>query len=346
MQTTGLFQKLYDSNVIGIIVTDIEGSIIRANKKFLDLVGYSKKDVEKGKVKWEKLADEECRKQIVKAIKRYLKRGTFKSYEQEFACKDGSKSTVLVEGILHDPNSDEIIVLVYDITERKQFEEQKDVFLGMAGHELKTPMTSIKGYGQLLKKKLEDHKDEESLTVLSKMNSQVERLIGLVNDLLDVTKIQTGSMPFVFKKFKFDELVYQIVEDVQKTTKTHTIRIEGSTKKVINGDQNRIAQVIVNFLTNAIKYSPEANEIIVKMSSNSDELFFWVTDYGFGIPKSKLDRIFDKFYRVEKTEQRHRSGLGLGLHISLEIIKKHGGDIWVESKVGKGSTFYFSLPLK
>lgn len=346
MQTTGLFQKLYDSNVIGIIMTDLEGNILRANKKFLDLIGYSDKDIEKGNVTWDRITSEDGRELIIKAIKGYLKKGKFKAYEQEYICKDGTTSYVLIEGILLNQNAKEMIVLTYDITERKQFEYQKDVFIGMAGHELKTPMTSIKGYGQLLQKKLQKSRDELALAMLSKMNSQVERLTLLVNDLLDITKIQTGKMEFTFKKFNFDELVKSAVEDVQKSTTTHKIKIEGKTKKKIKGDSNRIEQVIVNFLSNAIKYSPNANLIMVNLSASKDEVILCVKDFGFGIPESKVNKIFEQFYRVEKTEQKNRSGLGLGLYISSEIIKKHNGRIWVESVEGRGSKFFFSLPIK
>lgn len=229
--------------------------------------------------------------------------------------------------------------MVHDITERVKLEKQKDEFVNIASHELKTPLTTIKAYTQILKKRLE--KDKGNVYFASQIDSQTNKIIMLVNDLLDVGKITTGKLIMNRRKFDLNKLVKKITTDFQFTTDTHVIISKGEISKEIFGDENRVAQVIINLLTNAIKYSPNADKIIIQVKENSKDTIISVQDFGIGIPKNKLEYVFKQYFQVKED----RSGFGLGLYISSEIIKRHGGRIWVESKRGEGSTFYFSLPL-
>ncbi|HZS77096.1 MAG TPA: ATP-binding protein [Ktedonobacteraceae bacterium] len=247
---------------------------------------------------------------------------------------------------------DGILVHAVDVTEqvnaRKRIEElsqQKDEFIGIASHELKTPVTSLKGYAQLLERRFRGAGDERAAMLFQRMDAQLDKLTALIRDLLDATKIESGKLLFTPSTFDFNELVSETVEEAQRTTNNHHIVMELSTPVTIVADRDRIGQVLTNLLTNAIKYSPSADIINVKTTVTGDAVITSVQDYGMGIPKEKQSHIFERFFRVEGDERSTYPGLGLGLYIAAEFVKRHHGSIWVESEEGKGSTFSFSLPL-
>ncbi len=231
-----------------------------------------------------------------------------------------------------------------DITNRKQLESQKDEFMGIVSHELKTPVTSIKAFTQVLQNRFAQAGDERSSALLGKMDAQINKLTALIADLLDVTKIEGGQLQFNEDYFSFDELVAEIVEEIQRTTNKHAIEKIGFTNKTVFGDTYRIGQVMINMLTNAMKYSPDADRIIVKTMGDNQHVTLCVQDFGVGIPEERQQQIFERFYRVSGNDTI--PGIGLGLYISAEIIRRQGGTIWVESEQGKGSTFCFSLPVR
>jgi PAS domain S-box-containing protein len=231
-----------------------------------------------------------------------------------------------------------------DIDEQKKLDAQKDEFMGIVSHELKTPVTSIKAFTQVLQHRFAQAGDEKSALLLGKMDAQLNKLTSLIGDLLDVTKIEGGKLQFNQDFFSFDGLVDEVIEEIQRTTNKHTIEKHGAVARTIYGDKDRIEQVITNFLTNAIKYSPHADRIIVKSCFEQDHVIFCVQDFGVGIPMERQQQVFERFYRVSGNDTI--PGIGLGLYISSEIIKRQGGTIGVESEQGQGSTFYFSLPVQ
>lgn len=236
------------------------------------------------------------------------------------------------------------INIIQDITAMKKLEKQKDEFLSIASHELKTPVTSLKAYAQVLRNRFARDGNLDSAEHLAKMDMQLDKLTSLIVDLLDVTKIEGGRLQFHEEYFDFNELVSDMVEQMQRTT-LHKILIRFSRSKTVFGDRDRIGQVIMNFITNAIKYSPDSDKVIVKTLFDTNHATLAVRDYGVGIPAESKHHVFERFFRVSGPGKDTYPGLGLGLFISSEIIKRHRGRIWVESKVGKGSTFYFTLPL-
>lgn len=237
-----------------------------------------------------------------------------------------------------------IAIIARDITERKRLEQQRNEFMGIVTHELKTPVTSLKAFGQVLQRRFARQGDEQSAGMLSRMDAQINKLTNLINDLLDVSKIEGGRLKFQMGLFTLDALVDEIVEEVQRTTEQHTITIEGSTGKTVYGDRERIGQVLTNLLTNAIKYSPHATKIVVRCASTDKDIRVCVQDFGIGIPSDQMTQLFERFYRVQGKIHATIPGLGLGLFISREIIKRQGGRIWAESVSGEGSTFCFTLP--
>ncbi|GCE30321.1 two-component hybrid sensor and regulator [Dictyobacter alpinus] len=233
-----------------------------------------------------------------------------------------------------------------DITEQKRLEQQKDEFIGIASHELKTPVTSLKAYTQLLERRFKHSGDTRSSELLHKMDGQLDRLTGLIKDLLDVTKIESGKLIFQNALFDLNDLIYEITEDIQRTVTRHTIMLELAEAVIVCGDRSRIGQVLINLLTNAIKYSPQSEKVIVRTTCKENDIVTSIQDFGIGIPKERHTQVFERFFRVEGENQTTYPGLGLGLYISAEFVKRHHGSIWVESEEGKGTTVSFSLPLE
>lgn len=272
-----------------------------------------------------------------------------KHYETHRVRKDGTLINVsLTISPIRDNDGTAIGVskIARDITERKLLEKHKDDFLGVASHELKTPVTSIKAYTQILHKRFQKAQDYKSAELVAKMDAQLNKMNSLIADLLDITKIESGRLQFTEAYFDFNELVTEIVEEVQRTTDRHTLVTQLTKTHRMYGDRERIGQVLVNLLTNAIKYSPHNEKLIISSEYNKGCITLCVEDFGVGIPEEKQSKIFDRFYRISGPREDTYPGLGLGLYISSEIIKRLGGRIWVESQEGQGSTFCFSLPVK
>ncbi len=235
--------------------------------------------------------------------------------------------------------------LLEEIEFRKEAERKKDEFISIASHELKTPMTSVKGYIQLLERSLDKGDIETVRDRLHKVQNHIEKLNILIADLLDISKIESGKLKFNKKEFSFDELVGHILEVLQQTHPEVKLLHQGQVGAVAFGDEMRLEQVIINFITNAIKYSPDSTEVHITTELRNDEVYFSVRDFGIGMDRKHQSKIFDKFYRVEETSERFQ-GLGIGLYICREIIERHQGTIGVHSTPGEGSEFYFSIPLQ
>lgn len=234
--------------------------------------------------------------------------------------------------------------LLEEIEFRKEAERKKDEFISIASHELKTPMTSVKGYLQLLERSLAKKDLELTETRLHKVQNQVEKLHILISDLLDMSKIDSGKLKLNRKKFNFDTLLNHVVDVMQHNNLHVKLIRKGNSDIEIFADEMRIEQVIVNFISNAIKYAPDADEIHITTELRNGQLYFSVRDFGIGMDNEHRDKVFEKFYRVEETSERFQ-GFGIGLFICHEIIERHQGKIGVNSTPGEGSEFYFYLSL-
>lgn len=239
---------------------------------------------------------------------------------------------------------DRILIAIEDITDRREIERRKDDFLSIASHELKTPLTTVKGYVQMMDRYMPEEASEKFKNIVAKTSVYVDRLNNLLGELLDVSRIQTGHIELHKEPFNFDKVIHETVEGIQAATKSHLITVKGSATDNYKGDESHIIQVINNLLANAIKYSPDAREITVNLSLVSNYLKVSVTDYGMGINLEDQKKIFDRFFRVGEIQQRF-PGMGIGLYVCEQIVKNHGGSLWVESEKGNGATFSFILPL-
>jgi signal transduction histidine kinase len=224
----------------------------------------------------------------------------------------------------------------------KELNKKKDEFIGLASHELKTPLTSINAYLQFLQRNLAN--DEKNKQLIDKALQQVGKLSSLISDLLDVSKIGSGKLPLLFRTFDMAELLQEVVEMVQYGILTHKIKINFKLEKLpVFADRQRIEQVMINLISNAVKYSPNADRIIISLSETDAEAVLSIEDFGIGIKNDDQAHIFSRFYRVEELAP-YISGLGIGLYISQDIISRHHGTLSVESKFGIGSTFSFRIP--
>jgi PAS domain S-box-containing protein len=228
-----------------------------------------------------------------------------------------------------------------DIHLQKTNEQLKDEFISIASHELKTPLTSIKAFNQLIVKT----KDQNRLNAfVIKCSDNITKLEKLIADLLDVTKLNAGKIEYNMAPFSFKKLLTDTIESAQHIFPSHQIILETCCDFEFTGDQFRLEQVINNFLTNAVKYSPQGKFVLVNSSLDDEHVSVSIKDFGIGIAPSHINRLFDRYFRVDSTAMRFE-GLGLGLFISSEILKRHSGEVGIESELGKGSTFHFRLPL-
>ena len=239
---------------------------------------------------------------------------------------------------------DRILIAIEDITDRREIERRKDDFLSIASHELKTPLTTVKGYVQMLNRFMPENSSDKFRSIIDKTGVYIERLNNLITELLDVSRIQTGNIELHKEPFDFDKMVHETVEGMQAANKDHRIIIKGTATNSFVGDESHLIQVLTNLLSNAIKYSPNAKEVQVHLSLVSNYLKVSITDRGMGISLEDQKRIFERFYRVGDIQQ-HFPGMGIGLYVCDQIIKNHEGSLWVDSEKGKGSTFSFTLPL-
>jgi two-component system CheB/CheR fusion protein len=236
-----------------------------------------------------------------------------------------------------------ILLAFEDVTDR-ELEKQRQQFLGLATHELKTPITSLKAYAEFLQFTFGQAGDLQSAQLLAKMDGQIEALIDLTQELLDATQVESGHFRIHRKWVDLREVVRKSVEEMQCTTSAHTIIIESEATSQIYADPMRIRQVLLNLLSNAIKYSPLAGRILVNMVASPEGITFSVQDFGRGIAPEQHHNLFERFFRVRGEKAETYPGLGLGLYIAAQIIDQHKGRIWVESEEGKGATFSFFLP--
>jgi len=238
-----------------------------------------------------------------------------------------------------------ILLAIEDITDRRAIEQRKDDFLSIASHELKTPLTTVKGYIQMLGRLMPQEADLQFKSILQKADQNVERLNKLISELLDVSKIQSGHIELHMTPFDFDAMIQETVDGIQNANNSHNIIVTGKVGAPVYGDESHLAQVVTNLLSNAIKYSPDANKVLVHITTVSDYAKVSVQDFGLGISQEEQKKIFDRFYRVGITQKKF-PGMGIGLYICDQIIKHHHGTLWVDSEKTNGSMFSFTVPLK
>jgi PAS domain S-box-containing protein len=265
-------------------------------------------------------------------------------YETRLLHPDGSTRWVRIQGNVHYEKGGELKKLlgtVIDITDFKQLQQQKDDFISIASHELKTPITTLKASLQLLER-MKANPTEKFPKLIEQCSRSMDKITELVEDLLNVTKIKEGHIVLNKRDFRVDHIIEECYSQTMHQG-SHQLVVEGSLDIRINADENRIEQVLINFINNAIKYAPESKILYLTIEKLAGSVKFALRDTGAGIPADKLPHLFDRYFRADQSGAQV-SGLGLGLYICSDIIKRHGGEIGVDSMVGKGTTFWFTIP--
>lgn len=235
------------------------------------------------------------------------------------------------------------------IIQMKKLDKIKSNFLSITSHELRTPMSIIKGYIQIMLKGNLGSINNEQIKALEIILRNSNRLDTLIQDILDISRLESGTMKFITEKTNMKNILEQTIEPIQSFADIKNIKITINLEENLPDliiDQERIKQVIINLLNNAIKFSYEDSIVTISFKKTEEYVLFEIQDFGIGIPKDKQDKIFEIFYQVDARKDRNFGSAGLGLAISRGIILAHGGNIWVESEPGKGSTFRFTLPIK
>ncbi|GLV53626.1 hypothetical protein KDH_04780 [Dictyobacter sp. S3.2.2.5] len=345
IQSQERVNSLMNSSLIGIFIAE-GNEIVDANATFLRMAGYTQEDLYQRDVRWATMTRPPVSSFSQQAYQEVVAHHCTTPFETELVRKDGSHLPVLMGGVAFHDQTLQGVGFVLDNSARQELEQRKDAFLGMASHELKTPLASLKLQTQLLRKKLRKQDLPNVDVVCVRMETQLNAIIRLVDELLDLSRIQAGKLEYAHEMVDLNEMLKEVVDILQHMQTAHTIVVHHATSPVfVVGDRDRLAQVVLNVLSNAIKYAPDAPLIDVALNTEAEAVTISVHDQGIGISRELHGKIFERFYRAVPLQQRAFPGLGMGLYIVAEIVKHHGGTIQVESESGKGSTFHITFPL-
>ncbi len=244
-----------------------------------------------------------------------------------------------------DGVNERIYAVVMDVTSQKEDEIRKNDFIAMVSHELKTPLTSISGYVQLLDLKTRQGSSYDGKPVLDKIQAQLKKMTTMINGFLSISRLESGKIQLARKKFDIADITSRLVEEYHTLVSTHSFVFNHCTATLVHADEDKIEHVINNLLSNAVKYSPSGTSIEINCTIKRDLVVLSVKDNGMGIHSHDVPRLFERYYRVQSLQTSTIAGFGIGLYLCAEIIHRHNGKIWVESELDQGSTFYFSLPI-
>ncbi|WP_454802878.1 CHASE3 domain-containing protein [Mucilaginibacter phyllosphaerae] len=329
-----------------IISKDLDGIITSWNRGAEQIFGFTEAEIVGQPVL--KLISEDRHYEEPIILGRLRNGEKIDHYETIRRKKDGTLIDVsLTISPIHDREGKVIGVskIARDITEQKRDDQRKNDFIGMASHELKTPLTSLIALIQVLQIKLKGGQDDFVTNALAKAAQQGRKMTGLINGFLNVSRLESGKIVIEKQHFDLTDLVREMIGDISMTVSSHSFDFDPLSEVKVVADHDKIGAVISNLLSNAVKYSPKGKVVNVACERHEKEVIVSVKDAGIGIKPQDQDKLFDRYYRVTSEHTRHISGFGVGLYLSAEIIERHDGRIWVESEKGIGSTFYFALPL-
>ncbi|WP_069661125.1 sensor histidine kinase [Arcticibacter eurypsychrophilus] len=340
------FNKLVEKSANAFILVNLKGEIKYSNLAVHRITGYTI-DQTPGLVIWNLIKEEDhgiVKEQFYKIASHEEKSATLL---HRIVKNNGELIWVenTMTNLLNDPSVQSIVLNLSDVSARVSHEQEMEDFLAIASHELKTPLTSLKAYTQILEMRMNAENNTDSVLLVSKMDRQINRIISMIFDLLDVTKLQSGILYLKKDIFDINELILEVAETLGNVNRNHQIMLSLDKTTRIYADRIRINQVLVNLISNGIKYSPDADKIHISTRFEANKLLISVTDFGIGISPKEIQNLFNRFYRVSSVRESYQ-GLGLGLYISYQIIEHHKGKMGVFSEEGKGSTFWFTLPLE
>ncbi|WP_392408366.1 PAS domain S-box protein [Chlorogloeopsis fritschii PCC 9212] len=344
------WRSLLENVRLVVVGLDRNGKVEYVNPYFLELTGYTQQEVI-GKDWFENFIPRYQKQPIEKCFQEVLEQNFHPHYQNPILTKSGEERLIAWNNtLLRDLQGDAIgtMSIGEDITERQAIERMKDEFLSVVSHELRTPLTSIHGALNLLSSGLIDAQSHKGKRVIDIAAESTDRLVRLVNDILELERLESGKIHLKKQPCNASDLLIKATESMQLMANRAEITLSVSSQNIkLDVDSDRIIQVLTNLLGNAIKFSPPGSTVWLTVKSelvNPNSILFEVKDQGRGIPVEKLESIFERFQQVDASDSRKKGGTGLGLAICRSIVQQHGGQIWVESIFGKGSSFYFTLP--
>ena len=339
--------KLLANHITQMIWTNLpDGNVNFYNQRWYNYTGLTYEETKEWG--WSAVVHPDDIKETTDKYLTSLKTGEIFEVENRYRGSDGSYRWHLNRALpLKDENGDIILWAgtATDIEDQKRELERKDEFIGVASHELKTPLTSLKGYLQLISINKGAELSPMVTQYLAKANMAIKKLQFLVDDLLDVSKIKAGHLNYNLESVNLKVIINDCIENAAHIYPSFSFELDNETDFIVKGNAERLEQVLTNLLNNAVKYSKANKKVLIKTTKHDDNVRVSVTDFGIGLSDEQQYKIFERFYRVEDNKNM-TSGLGMGLYISSEIINTHHGKIGVESKLGEGATFYFELPLE
>ena len=386
-------RRVIESNLIGILFWNTDGLITDANEVFLGMVGYSREDLVAERLKAPELTPPEYRPLDAMALEQLLDVGSCPPFEKEFVRSDGNRIPVLLGAAMLEGSREEGVSFVLDLTLRKAIEESfvaakeeaeranraKSDFISGVSHELRTPLNAIVGFSKLLKNPRVGPLNEDQAAYVQDIVQSAEHLQQLIDDILDLSKIEAGKMTLSPAPFSLAEVLEQSLVIVREKARQHSLGLhteiapEVAALPPFVADQRKVKQVLYNLLSNAVKFTPDGGRVVLRAVCEAPEpdkgkrgrkrraphgdgadaapdpcpsVVVSVEDTGIGIAPEHQARIWENFEQVDSSYTRHQQGTGLGLALTRRLVEMHGGSIWLTSEVGRGSTFSFRLPLR
>ncbi|WP_414623976.1 PAS domain S-box protein [Calothrix sp. CCY 0018] len=367
-ESEACFRRIFESDMLGIMFWETNGKIVDANTRFLEIIGYSREDLQAGLIRWDELTPEEWQNVDREAIEQIRNNQVCHPFEKEYIRKDGSRVPIVLGASLSENNSDIGVSFILDITKRKRIEKEraqllisereareeaeaanqaKDDFVAMVSHDLRSPLNAILGWSQILHKNADNEVTRNRAIEIIERNAKTQD--NLIKDLLDISRIVQGKLELQISSVNLQSIVKEAIESAYPIAIAKNIHLESQLDSTINnimGDANRLQQVLSNLLSNAIKFTPESGQIKVDLLHIRNTAQITVSDTGKGISSELLPYIFERFRQGNDNETKQK-GLGLGLAIAHHLVELHNGTIIAESAgEGKGATFIVHFPLQ
>ena len=362
-QSEARLRRLAESNVIGVAVGDLNGKIIEANDAFLKVIGYSRQELASGTIRWDTLTPPEHAESDQRAVEQLRSTGIALPWEKEFFHKGGERSVVIIGvATIEDSGGNiECVSFVLDISERKRLErhlhiakvaaqaanQAKSQFLANISHELRTPLNGIMGMTDLA---LQTQLTSEQLEYLETVKASSESLLTLINGILNFSTVDTGKIELTIVEFNLRDCLKSVLRMLGVLADKKGLKllheVAADIPEIVCGDPTRLREILINLVDNAIKFT-DTGEVAIKVRTAPEQglLHFTVSDTGIGIPEDKRESIFAPFTQVDNSSTRRFGGTGLGLTISARLAATMGGSLWMDSQVGRGSHFHFTLPV-
>ncbi len=327
-----------------VLVLDKKMDIVKTNRAFSSLFKDINPDIKTTNFA-ELIRPFDAFEEVEKNIQNAIRTGTgFSNISIEIGSA-GEKRVFDVSCSPMQPTNGEknVLLVIHDITVHKQVEREREDVIGFVAHELRNPLANLVLCNDLMGEAIKESDYEVLNDMLKRSKNNVSRLNKMIAELYDATRINSGNLKLDISAFNFKDMIDEAIDTIEVLQPSYNIVVEGEGDITVKGDRYRLIQVVTNYLSNGIKYSDGKTEVVLNMSHDNEKIIVSVKDEGLGISSKQLPYIFERFFRAEKT--KNLEGIGLGLYLCRQIIHAHKGQVWVESEEGKGSTFYFSIPL-